>query len=130
MDHWAVGSRRGAEGLRQRARERKVGDESVPWEERARGSASLAMGLRGAGGRYAGGLLSGRAKRADAAWEWRAGQGGRRAERASVGCSHGCWRGRKCASARGAGEGLVGGTDGRLAGDARASGGGPSAEEA
>ena len=62
-----------------------------------------AVGLRGAGGRYARGLLSGRAKRADAAWERRAGWGGRRAERASAGCSRGCWRGRKCASARGAG---------------------------
>ena len=87
-----------------------------------------AVGLRGAGGRYAHGLLSGRAKWADAAWERRAGRGGRRAERASAGCSRGCWRGRKCASARGAGEGLVGGTGGRLEGDARASGGGPSAE--
>ena len=47
MDHWAAGSRRGAEGLRQRARERKVGDESVPWEERARGSASLGSGPAG-----------------------------------------------------------------------------------
>jgi len=36
MDHWAAGSRRGAEGLRQRARERKVEDESVPCEESAR----------------------------------------------------------------------------------------------
>jgi hypothetical protein len=47
MDHWAAGSRRGAEGLRQRAWERKVGDESVPWEERVRGCASLGSGPAG-----------------------------------------------------------------------------------